>query len=654
MTREEKLISLYKSCLENDYIDMSDETQQLKVKVFAMDLKLKYKDVTDLYNEAKELYEKAERIKAEEAVVGEKILILTDDEKVIYYIYKRPNGSVYCRRSDDDKKCSFHFEACPKKVLNSTYHPSKTIYTGASSGSVSMGGVHQTEAYYTQSASNTNKGEVVLICQDKKITLSEIQVTIDIGKLYKHDKCFENRFVKNKARCILNSTELQRNTFSATMSQAVSYEEKLSMASYLSNELYLEFFVCQELVEFLNRVCNGVLPEQDEDIYIRAKKLAESDKKSDLVTSKELFEKIGDYKDSITQVENLSGKIIEAGKREEEQLQLEKERLVLKKEAQAKRNKKLAVIISPIVAVVLVFVIVLTTVIIPNGKYNKAVALMEAEKYEEAAVAFEALNGHKDSAEKIKECNNAILDIKYNDAVALMDAGKVFEAYDAFLSLESYKDSAEKAKAIYDNNIVLGLSVANVGDYVSFGAYEQDNNTSNGNEKIEWLVLEKTDGKALVISRYALDFKPYNDTLESVNWETCDIRVWLNNDFINNAFSENDKEMISTVTVSADKNPRWAKNPGAETQDKVFLLSTEEANRYFSSDDSRKCEPTAYADAIVPHAYNSESCSWILRSTDSIGFSFAFVDTVGDITDYSGCGVNYLGGVRPAIWIEFE
>ena len=113
--------------------------------------------------------------------------------------------------------------------------------------------------------------------------------------------------------------------------------------------------------------------------------------------------------------------------------------------------------------------------------------------------------------------------------------------------------------------------------------------------------------------------------------------------------------MISTVTVSADKNPRWAKNPGAETQDKVFLLSTEETGRYFSSDDSRECMPTAYADAVVPHIYNSGNCSWILRSTNSGGFYFAFVDTHGNISDYyQGSGVTSIGGIRPAIWIEFE
>lgn len=69
------------------------------------------------------------------------------------------------------------------------------------------------------------------------------------------------------------------------------------------------------------------------------------------------------------------------------------------------------------------------------------------------------------------------------------------------VALDGYKDSVDKAGAIYDKYKVEKLKVAKAGDYVFFGAYEQDNNTSNGKEDVEWLVLEVKDGKALVISK---------------------------------------------------------------------------------------------------------------------------------------------------------
>ena len=68
--------------------------------------------------------------------------------------------------------------------------------------------------------------------------------------------------------------------------------------------------------------------------------------------------------------------------------------------------------------------------VIINNKYNDAIALMDAGKYTEAISAFEALDGYKDSATKITECNTAILDGKYNDAITLLETGNIIEGYD--------------------------------------------------------------------------------------------------------------------------------------------------------------------------------------------------------------------------------
>lgn len=54
----------------------------------------------------------------------------------------------------------------------------------------------------------------------------------------------------------------------------------------------------------------------------------------------------------------------------------------------------------------------------------------------------------------------------------------------------------EQAIAAYE------LANAYVGSYVKFGSYEQDNDLSNGKEKIEWLVLDLQANEALLISKY--------------------------------------------------------------------------------------------------------------------------------------------------------
>lgn len=331
--------------------------------------------------------------------------------------------------------------------------------------------------------------------------------------------------------------------------------------------------------------------------------------------SKMYGEVISNYEAAIKLLESISGwkdadeKIYTCQKKIEEIKAKAKEKA---KEAEriAKRNKKIAIITTTIVCAVIAFIIVLNTVIIPNGKYNNAIALMDAGKYGEALLVFEALDG--------------------------------------------YKDSTVKANSIYDKYKTEKLKTAKVGDYVFFGAYEQDNNTSNGQEYIEWLVLEVKGGKALVISKYALDCQPYNTSFTDVTWETCTLRKWLNSDFINAAFSADERTMIPTVTVSADKNPDYSTNPGNATQDQVFLLSITEVNKYFSSDSARQCKPTDYAVANGVGENDSGNCWWWLRSPGGYQGSAAYVHRDGDVGEI-GYFVDYdLHAVRPALWIDLN
>ena len=330
-----------------------------------------------------------------------------------------------------------------------------------------------------------------------------------------------------------------------------------------------------------------------------------------------LLESISGWKDADEKIYTCQKKIEEIkAKAEADRLEKERQAEIARKEAEriAKRNKKIAIITTPIVCAVIAFIIVLNTFIIPNGKYNDAIALMDAGKYSEAISAFEALDGYKDSVNKIEECN----------------------------------------VNIYGEEVWNKVKSVNVGDVYKFGSYEQDNNKSNGQEDIEWLVLEKDGTKILVVSKYALDCKPYNTSYTDVTWETCTLRKWLNNDFLGSAFSANEKAMIPTVTVSADKNPDYNTNPGNAMQDQVFLLSITEANKYFSSDSARQCKPTDYAVANGAWESDSGNCWWWLRSPGSSQYNAAYVVIDGDVSE-SGYYVNGDRiAVRPALWIDLN
>ena len=453
----------------------------------------------------------------------------------------------------------------------------------------------------------------------------------------------------------------------------------------------------------------------------------------------EMFESIPGWKDADEYAQQCRDMIAQMEvAMEEEKREKERQAEISRKEAEriAKRNKKIAIIATAVVCAMIAFIVVLNRVIIPNGKYNDAVALMDAGKYTDAIAAFEALDGYKDSASKIDVCYTGILDgiynkalelidvgkyqqaikhiqlmdsykdntdevneyntsfyeslykkalelmddgkyneaiavfealdgykdsadkiteCKYNDAVVLMEAGNIIEAYEAFVALEDYKDSADKANSVYRKYKDEKLKVAKVGDYVFFGAYEQDNDASNGKEDIEWLVLDVKDGKALLISKYALDCKQYNTSRADVTWETCALRKWLNNDFSNTAFSTAEKALISTVTVSTDKNPEYSTNPGNATQDQVFLLSITEANKYFSSDSARQCKPTDYAVANGAYANaNTDNGIWWLRSPGSDQICAAIVSNGGGIAEDGFDAWLDAFAVRPALWIDLN
>ena len=176
----------------------------------------------------------------------------------------------------------------------------------------------------------------------------------------------------------------------------------------------------------------------------------------------------------------------------------------------------------------------------------------------------------------------------------------------------------------------------------------------SGNERL-CLVLQKENNKILVISDKALDYQRYNETYENITWEQCSLREWLNDSFLYTAFSKEERALIQSTTVSADKNPQYSTDPGNATTDKVFLLSINEAEKYFSGEQARKCTTTAYVIAIAQSEYDNKYVSWWwLRSPGDKQKNAACVDYAGSI-DYSSLSVSgNVGCVRPALWISIE
>ena len=324
------------------------------------------------------------------------------------------------------------------------------------------------------------------------------------------------------------------------------------------------------------------------------------------------------------------------------------------------RLRSVIVILCIVAAVVIVLAILWSPVISPALKHLKANKLISDGDYESAYAILHELGDEE-----------AILESEYNRAMKEVNEGKIIEAYETFVALDGYKDSTEQAASLYVKYEIEKIKMAEVGDYVIFGAYEQDNDISNGKEDIEWLVLDKQNDKILAISKYGLDCQRYHEKSEDVTWETCTLRKWLNSDFINAAFSPDEIAMIPTVCVAAERDITTHTDPGNATQDKVFLLSAIQAEEYFSSNSARQCKPTDFAVAKGAYKYAGGG-TWWLRSP---GFLQSFASTVladgavnpdGYAVSKTTFYFSRLDGsndiifdksdtytVRPALWINF-
>ena len=388
----------------------------------------------------------------------------------------------------------------------------------------------------------------------------------------------------------------------------------------------------------------------------------------------QLFKSIPDWRDSNAQIPVCEEKIKEI------KVQLEENKI---------KRKKAIKIAIPVVILCFAAIIVFGAVI-PNIKYNNAMELYESGKYYEALQVFEDISDHNDSSEMIEKCNselekkyknaksfyaggeyekaiacfeeikgykdsesliekyNAELEEKYEKALRSMSSGSYILAYETFSEIKDYKDSKSKMEEIYSEYILQKLKSAEEGDTLYFGTYEQDNDQSDGNEDIEWLVLKVKNKKALILSKCVLDYKKFAE--EAVTWKDSNMRTWLNDEFYNTAFEESyqDKIIESTIDdVDYDGNK-------IKLQDKIFLLSNEEVEKY-CTDSQRKCRATAYAIDQSELVSSGESSYWFTRTTgvSSDGEREIWAGDEKYTTLIIEGGPSYIE-VRPAMWVSIE
>ena len=192
----------------------------------------------------------------------------------------------------------------------------------------------------------------------------------------------------------------------------------------------------------------------------------------------------------------------------------------------------------------------------------------------------------------------------------------------------------------------IAMNGLKVRETITFGRYPQRGVDAEP-EPVEWIVLDINRIAVTLISRRALDTMPYSTDASSASWESCTLRSWLNNHFVDVAFNDDERAMLMSVKVLAGVNPTYPTDPGNDTRDRVFLLSIEEVEKL--SGRNRICTATAYAKARGATTNRADSCRWWLRSPGREPGRAAFMVRGGDIYPSGSSVSDHSIAVRPVI-----
>ena len=168
-------------------------------------------------------------------------------------------------------------------------------------------------------------------------------------------------------------------------------------------------------------------------------------------------------------------------------------------------------------------------------------------------------------------------------------------------------------------------------------------------EPIKWRVLQSENGEAFLLSDVILDNQNYNEDYST--WEESSLRSWLNGEFMNRAFSDEEKEKINITEIVNQDNSDYGTEGGNNISDKISLLSSAEADenrdgkKYgFLNDETRKCKTNSFSEMEV--------ALWWL-STGDVSNSTALV--YEGIIIGEGYSIDYDNyGVRPALHLNLS
>lgn len=187
---------------------------------------------------------------------------------------------------------------------------------------------------------------------------------------------------------------------------------------------------------------------------------------------------------------------------------------------------------------------------------------------------------------------------------------------------------------------------------------------------IKWRVLKIRGTQATLLADRMPDSHPFHDREENTDWSQCSLRRWLNNEFVNRAFSPEEREAIVETTNDNDRNSYYGTYCGPSTRDKAFILS---ANEIYASnvaaaygfyagngidDPAKRFRSTLYAKCrgawwSTVNGYRGNSF-WMMRTSGYTRTNVAYICDFGYLYVRGTAVTCDDAAVLPAITIDLE
>lgn len=388
-------------------------------------------------------------------------------------------------------------------------------------------------------------------------------------------------------------SEVRVKSISDLKNLKVSFE---NLSSYKNAERFADENLKCQLHEAIDSINKTIRENNNKVVYDEAMRKMSENTLESYQAAIGLFESLHGWNDSENCVVTCKNNILDL-KNKEEELRIKKERILAVKKEKRQRKIKLIcktltiLLVSTLVVGVILFVSI--KVILPNMKYKSAI----------------------------------------ND----IEKGNFEDAYTALMELGNYKDSKEQLYKLSNSH----PEILQVGNSIFFGKYYQKNSIEK--DRIEWIILEKDNDKALVLSKYCLDSQPFSTIITDDNWEKSSLRKWLNGDFYDCAFSEENEKNSVILSVESEA-----------LNDKIFLLSEDEVYKYLPIDSDRVGFVTSYATMKGAQSKDNGSCWWWLRDSAGPSLHTKVVSFDGKVSNYGLFVTDDDNAVRPAMWVDLK